>query len=193
MDWNQSGVLALARQSCVHCQGLGLRAGRGRRSVCCECVLRKVFRVCYDRFRHCSTVEKSISKVSLEFNARHSRKNIWGRKNEEFTADFLCVTRRTLSEEEHRLFRFHFLLGADWKLCCRKLAMSKGDFFHAVYRIQQKLGKAFAETEPYGLFPLDEYFGGSFRDTDRRVAAIIPIRPERQNRLSQQVPIKKVA
>jgi hypothetical protein len=75
--------------------------------------------------------------------------------------DFELVARRTLDEQEHKLFRFHFLLGADWRLCCARLKMTRGSFYHAVYRIQQKLGRAFRETQPYSLFPVDEYFGGS--------------------------------
>lgn len=73
-------------------------------------------------------------------------------------ADFILVSRRFLSGQEYDIFRFHFLLGADWKLCCRRLRMERGDFFHSVYRIQGKLGKVFRELEPYALFPLDEYF-----------------------------------
>ncbi len=36
--------------------------------------------------------------------------------------------------------------------------MSRGNFFHAVYRIMARLGAAFAETRPYPLYPVDEYF-----------------------------------
>jgi hypothetical protein len=41
--------------------------------------------------------------------------------------------------------------------------MERGDFFHAVYRIEQRLGRVFAELEPYALYPLSEYFGGIIR------------------------------
>jgi hypothetical protein len=78
-------------------------------------------------------------------------------------ADFVLIARRTLSEFEYRLFRYHFLLGADWKLCSRRLGIDRGNFFHAVYRIEQKLGRVFRELEPYSLFPLDEYFHGPSR------------------------------
>jgi hypothetical protein len=76
-------------------------------------------------------------------------------------ADFCLVSRRALNEQEHRIFRYHFLLGADWKLCCRKLNMDRGNFFHAVYSIEQKLGRTFAELEPYPLYPLRDYFSGT--------------------------------
>jgi hypothetical protein len=73
-------------------------------------------------------------------------------------ADFCLVSRRELDDFEYRIFRYHHLLGADWRLCCRQLKMERGDFFHTVYRIERKLGKVFAELEPYPLYPLPEYF-----------------------------------
>jgi hypothetical protein len=33
-----------------------------------------------------------------------------------------------------------------------------------VYRIQQKLGRAFRELEPYCLYPLENYFGGTTKE-----------------------------
>jgi hypothetical protein len=105
----------------------------------------------------------------------------FGRKDEEYMADFCLVSRRNLSEDEHRLFRYHFLLGADWTLCTRKLGMSRGNFFHAVYRIEQKLGRVFRELQPYPLFPLDDYFHGPSRFDPARVTEtkcqVIPLRP----------------
>ncbi len=78
-------------------------------------------------------------------------------------ADFVLVAKRTLNEADYRLFRYHFLLGADWKLCCQQLNVDRGTFFHLVYRIEERLGRVFRELQPYALFPLDEYFGGSAR------------------------------
>jgi hypothetical protein len=107
--------------------------------------------------------EKHISRVSLEANPGRQRKSVWGMKNEEYMADFCLVSRRSLTEYEYRLFKYHFLLGADWKLCCRKLNIDRGTCFHEIYRIQQKLGKVFRELEPHALFPLDEYFNSTPR------------------------------
>jgi hypothetical protein len=119
--------------------------------------------VCFARFQRCVTQEKHLSKVSMEASLGKKRPGTWGRKDEEYIADFCLVARRTLDEEEHRLFRFHFLLGADWKLCSHRLGLDRGSFFHSVYRLEQKLGRVFRELEPYGLFPLDEYFNGPSR------------------------------
>ena len=109
------------------------------------------------------TQERQVSKISLEPHVGRQRPSSWGRKDEEFIADFCLVSRRALTPVEHQLFRYHFLLGADWRLCSRKLGIDRGNFFHAVYRIEQKLGRVFRELEPYPLFPLDDYFLGPSR------------------------------
>ena len=169
MEWTRSETLALAQQSCTFCYGLGLRPGRAGTSTPCNCVFRAIFRACYEKFRACVAKEKHMSRASLEGNMGQTRKSVWGLKNEEYTADFCLVSRRSLSLREHRLFRFHYLLGADWKLCCRKLEMDRGSFFHEAYRIEQKLGRVFRELEPHALFPVDEYFNGTGR-YDRHAA-----------------------
>ncbi len=171
MEWNRSETLALALPSCTQCLGAGLRTGRDGSPYPCNCVLRGIFRVCYARFRRCATQERHLSRVSLESAQTNARRYSWSRKDEEFLADFCLVSRRSLTEAEYRLFRFHFLLGADWRLCCRRLNLDRGAFFHAIYRIQQKLGKVFRELEPYPLYPLGEYYHGPSRWDATREAA----------------------
>jgi hypothetical protein len=164
MEWTRSETLVLAQQSCSFCYGLGLRPGRSGASTPCNCVFRAIFRACYARFRQCASKEKYVSRVSLEANPGRHRKSVWGLKNEEYMADFTLVSRRTLDEYEYVIFKSHFLLGADWNLCCRKLNLDRGEFFHEVYRIQQKLGRTFRELEPHALFPLDQYFNSRTKD-----------------------------
>jgi hypothetical protein len=160
MEWNRSDTLALAMHNCAHCHGSGLRLVK-KGAAPCNCVLRAIFRICWDRFARCVTQERHLSRVSVEPHIGRSRPSTWGRKDEEFIADFSLVSRRALEESEYRLFRYHFLLGADWRLCTRRLNMDRGNLFHAVYRIEQKLGRTFRELKPYPLFPLDEYFHGA--------------------------------
>ena len=162
-EWTRSQTLALALPGCSQCRGTGLRLGKKVGVSPCNCVLRSIFRICYDRFIRCSQQERYLSKVSLEPDRGRRRPSTWGRKDEEYIADFSLVAKRTLDEFEYRVFRFHFLLGADWKLCARRLGVDRGNFYHAVYRIEQKLGRVFRELEPYPLFPLDEYFHGPSR------------------------------
>ena len=172
MEWSRSETLALASHDCTHCHGSGLRLGRSKVCAPCNCVLRTIFRSCFAKFLRCATQEKCLSRVSLEPHRGRQRPSTWGRKDEEFLADFCLVSRRTLDEREHQLFRYHFLLGADWKLCTRKIGMDRGTFFHSVYRIEQKLGRAFRELEPYSLFPIDEYFNGASRMTPVRAPMV---------------------
>lgn len=173
MEWTRSETLALAQQQCALCHGLGLLLGRKSHWSPCNCVLRSVFRACYARFRRCVEKEKHLSHVTLHLMGGKNQRRSWGRKDEEYIADFTLMAKRHLDEAEYQIFKFHFLFGADWKLCCRRLKMERGNFFHAVYRIQQKLGRAFRETKPYGLFPLDEYFNTlSRRETQPRIVEV---------------------
>ncbi len=150
---------------------LGLRSRRNP----CNCVFRSIFRICYNRFIECATQEKAITKVSLDVGTGRQRRYVWGRKSEEFAADFYLVSKRTLDELEWKAFRFHYLLGAGWRLCCTRLGMDRGNFYHMIYRIEQKLGRTFRDLEPYALFPLDEYFNGSVRRENP--ITLVPMRP----------------
>lgn len=177
MEWTRSETLALAAPGCNTCLGLGLRVGRKQSTHPCNCVLRAIFRTCFERFRQCSNREKYMSRVTLDPLPGKDRRGAWGRKDEKYMADFCLVSKRNLTEFEHRIFRFHFLLGADWKLCCRKLNIDRGNFFHGVYRIEQKLGRVFRELEPYALFPVSEYFHGPLKGvTSSLTPEVIPIR-----------------
>ncbi len=89
---------------------------------------------------------------------------MWGFKDEEYMADFILVSQRTLAAEDYVIFKYHFLLGADFKLCCRKFDIDRVAFFYAVCRIEYTLGRVFRELEPYGLFPVDEYYDGPHRE-----------------------------
>jgi hypothetical protein len=55
--------------------------------------------------------------------------------------------------------------------------MDRGTFFHSVYRIEHRLGRVFAELEPYALFPLDEYFGGMTHEPAPPVPASLARKP----------------
>ncbi len=102
-------------------------------------------------------------------------RGMWSRKEEEYMADFDLVARRHLDAVHYKIFRYYFLLGADWKLCARKMGIDRGRLYHAVYRIEEKLGRAFAELEPYPLYPPREYFAL------RHPVAVAPIRKPPQS------------
>jgi hypothetical protein len=130
-----------------------------------------------------------MTPVLLEPAPKGGRRITWGRKNEEYIADFLLVTQKTLEPFEYQIFKFHYVLGASWSLCARRLGVDRGIFFHAVYRIQEKLGRTFRELRPYALFPIDEYFNGRTENTTP--ITVIPDQPLllRHNSLNRRIPV----
>ncbi len=190
MTWNHKETAGLARQTCRFCDGEGLR-GRRYDPQPCNCVLRSIFRLCYRRFRRCVTSERTLSKVCLTQYSGKDRNRRYERLVEDYIADFCLIAKRFLDEFEHRVFRVHFLLGADWHLCCRQMNVDRGEFFHAVYRIENKLGKAFRELEPYGLFPIDEYFATRVPDQATRAKVVtMPAKDNREERRSLRPPLR---
>ena len=171
MIFNRSNCLAIARTGCVDCNGLGIRnvttvlnGSKELTDVPCWCALRSVFRACYARFRYCVARQDHISTVSIETWCAHQGPRAFARRNEDFMADFTLIAKKTLTPAEHKAFRMHYLLGADWSLCCRYMGLTRGNYFHLVYHVEEKLGRAFASVQPYALYPTSDYFGfGSVR------------------------------
>jgi hypothetical protein len=178
-DWTgwRNHALALAAQSCSLCYGFGHRAARKDTNAVCYCVFRTIFRACHARFHQCLDGGGAIGKVDWTRFIGQGRNNgggaHWSLRNEEFLADFQLVafralnggrTKEQLAQEgcppsrRWQLFVLHLLLGAQWRICCRRFGMERGEFFHEIYRIEAILGLAFADTEPHALFPIDEYF-----------------------------------
>ncbi len=133
----------------------------------CHCVLRKIFRLCLARYFACTNgIHFAHTKFeTMQYNVSRPggrRSASWGRKNEEYAADFWLVSQRMLSDnpEQLKLFQLHFLGGEEWEACAREMGIDRGNFFHMVYRVMERLGRRFAEVQPYCLYPLDEYFHG---------------------------------
>jgi hypothetical protein len=160
VQWNRSNTIGLAKASCAYCGGVGMRPVHKTNETPCNCVFRAIFRACFNRFRESVAKGGASGIVQLEFVRGREGRRMYSRKREEYIADFGLVSKRLLDADEYRVFRFHFLLGAGWKLCCRQLRMDRGNFFHTVYRIEQKLGRGFSEVSPYPLWPVSDYFGG---------------------------------
>lgn len=158
--WTRTETLALASQSCAACWGMGLVDSDKRDPKPCKCVLRRIFTICYNKFRHC--VESEQSHISSEAGDRKR----YGYKKAEYVADFLHIASTSLIETRYQLvFKWHFLLGADFRMVNRKLGRPLADrsIFHDFYRIEEIVGRALRETQPYSLYPVDEYFGGTVR------------------------------
>lgn len=159
MTWGRSDTLAMARMRCQRCHGYGLNPGRHGRGVPCNCVLRAIFRACYERYLLCQAEAAALNtRVYTERTAGRDSHRSYGRKPEEYTADFDLVSRRALDALEYGVFRLHYLERRPWRDCCRHLRLDRGTFFHAVYRVERTLGRVFRELEPFALFPPNDYF-----------------------------------
>ncbi|MBX9601244.1 MAG: hypothetical protein K2X35_09575 [Bryobacteraceae bacterium] len=151
-------ALALAKPDCVKCMGRGVRVSAAPMAYC-GCVYRCVFRMCVGKYRELQSSEKWVSQVCLDGQRRTRKKWGWGRPHEEFCADLYLISRRRLSKWEWRLFEQFHLGEATWRQLCGSLNVDRGKFFHAVYRVEERLGRAYWETKPYSLYPISEYFG----------------------------------
>lgn len=188
MEWTRTETIALAKPLCTLCKGFGLRDMKKGRVIPCGCVLRSIFRACYSRFRECAEKGAFMTTARLEScGTGKDGKWTWGRKDQEYIADFCTVSRRHLTGMEHKIFRYHYLLGADWNLCCRQTGLNKGEFFHLVYRVEEKLGRVFRELKPYGLFPLDEYFSSTIAKSDPGCIYRFPIAKHKPSPFSHQL------
>ena len=150
----------------------------------CHCATRAIFAIVHARFRAIQDSGpwgQAHRLLTDTAPATNKPGNGGTMRRQHFCADFILIARRVLSEPDYRVFRFHFLLGADWKLCARRLGVNKGNFFHAVYRVQSKLGRAYAEIEPYSLFPIDGYFGSGLRAHGVRPSTPATVPRERKN------------
>ncbi len=172
-EWDPSVRILLAQARCVQCYGAGLVYGV-ESSRTCNCVWRAVFRACWGRFQQLGESDPARARMRPDKTWPSTRSGLPismpSRKREEFMADFCILAKRTLLRREFEMFRAHWLLGMSWRECAPRLGFDRGRFFHAVYRIEQKLGRAFYETEPYGLFPVDEYFQRHDEKTGARAA-----------------------
>jgi len=163
---DRSTCIGAARMACRYCHGDGMRGVRygADRFVPCRCVLRAIFRACLRRYLLCThTLALGNNHCTLDRYASHpvADRGIYGFKHVEYMADFVRLGDQGLPDSLQRaIFRLHFLRGADHKFCCAQLHLDRGTFFTKVYVIEQQLGRVYAETEPYGLWPLDEYFCG---------------------------------
>jgi hypothetical protein len=135
--WTMSQTMHLAADGCPSCGGFGMRFDiRNHRP--CECVCREIFRRCLHAWQKLIVVPDPHCL--------------------EFCADFWLVAKRHLDEWHWNLFCLHFIEGREWRDCLLPLRTDRGKFFHAVYRVEAQLGRAYRELRPYALFPIGDYF-----------------------------------
>ena len=157
-EWPRGLVLSLAQRGCSYCHGLGMLMLKTRWGVC-PCVFREAFRQCLRQWRaYQNDPGRRISRCRLyKFWRNGVRFQTWGRPTEEYIADFCLVAQRHLTPMQWRVFWLHHVQRRPWGYCAPKLELSRGNFFHEVYRIEVALGRACCETKPYGLYPPNDY------------------------------------
>jgi hypothetical protein len=164
-------ALALALEGCGRCAGLGELRQQSRRCLC-ACVYRRVFRVCNGKYGELRPQDGDFARrVNLERTSyREGQRGMSvGFKAAEYLADFELVARKALQDMplESQVFRHHCLHRLPWPACLPLISrslgqpLSRGNFFHAVYRMEETLGRAFLELRPYSLVPR-EYFSGCY-------------------------------
>jgi hypothetical protein len=141
---DRSDTIALADPACAYCAGLGAVRPWARLIRPCYCVCRAIFCACLSRYRY------------IHAGIQNGMVCRW--KDLDYCADFEMVARRELDARDYQIFRLHFVDGLDWVHCAPRFNMSRGNVFHAIYRIEERLGRCFLELRPYGLWPLDLYF-----------------------------------
>jgi hypothetical protein len=121
-----------AHPRCKRCDGRGFLP-----LETCECVSRAVFRIVLSRYwRAIETSRPTVRGMLLR-------------------CDFELAAARVLEPQELDVFRLHFLGRGDWHVCCRRLKVDRGRFYHSVYRAEAVLGR---ELLRRGIFPLWLYF-----------------------------------
>ena len=154
--------MALSKVNCPDCSGWGLLQD----SQPCGCVARAAFQECYNHFRFCvewgwaTRITVNLDRIGNGTGTRAPRRALRHGMNETYTADFYLIAKRTLAPDDWQVFKHVYLLGADWKLLQRmgKTSMMKDAHMQTCLRIERTLGRAFHETQPFPLHPLDQYF-----------------------------------
>lgn len=161
VHWTPDVCWTMAKPSCRMCWGSGVCPSWGRTQRPCRCVYRRVFSQCLHEYQRIAS-ETGASTAQLWRNegrrtgARPARG--WHRPAENFRADFELLARRALSAEQWRVFRLMFLSGHRPMEIFAQQKLSRGRGFHERYKIMEILGQVYAETRPYGLWPIADYY-----------------------------------
>lgn len=148
-------VLALSMPSCTRCCGRGVYLARSELRVC-NCAYRGVF-----------------DRVMSAFHARTWSAQIYQRqsiKQSEWFADVHIIAMRALDGSDLRkaIYRLGCVEDRDWKIASVKVGLSRGNYFHELYRVKETVGRAWLETKPYGVFPIEDYFSMALPDAQSK-------------------------
>lgn len=144
-------LYCLAAERCG-CKGAGWQYDTSQDGDVCKCVQKTRFRDC---LQHYHSIECSPTYVRAEFRA-----------------DFELAARRTLDPLDLAVFRAYHVWGLAWPECLAALgrlrrngvlphrAINRGQLFHAVYRIEERVGR---ELELAGMHPTRLYYQRKYK------------------------------
>jgi hypothetical protein len=190
-------ALAAASSECVYCQGLGVPA-KGKKGTC-NCVYREIFRSCLRGYHNLELPPVRIAPYGEStqiHNMRGSRM-----RGADFRADFVMLAKRTLPDELLSLFRSRFLNGEPRHIYMRRMDLDRGEYWHLVYRVSVRMGRAIADSEPYSLYPVSDYFGAGKKfaystlamERESKLARMIVLRPNPMRRTIRSVSLAVAA
>src|SRR5579862_3550415 len=106
-EWQRGTCHVLAMHGCTSCHGSGTKFPRKSADleiIPCNCVLRAIFRQCWNFWLIKTQQERHLSRASVVHGSRRSgRPGVWGRLDEEYIADFELVAERALTAAEWHL------------------------------------------------------------------------------------------
>ena len=152
-------ALALARNGCALCHGLGRRVVL-RSWVYCPCVLRAVAGYVANECRKIQYEQVRCLTSSIYWERIGNTGGIYGRKREEFLADAESAAKRALSEKQLTAWRVAVVGDGTWKDVAAALKVSKGDAFHLIYTARERWGRECIRAERKGaaIYPTGLYF-----------------------------------
>ena len=141
----ERSMLALAQIGCKGCGGCGETPGTNQ---ACSCVLRAIGAVCLERYRRTGPSARSCGHVT--------RSGIlYSFPNCDFRVDVGMAARRALTGRDLVTFRRYWEYAQPYKVILAETGASHGDFWHAVYRIETRIGR---ECLLGALYPTLAYF-----------------------------------
>jgi hypothetical protein len=147
-DWT-----ALADLNCAVCAGRGLRGDDN-----CNCVLRKIARCVLYRVDELEAGIGSLQAPTLDGSSVQEGYRVPGHRAVEYIADVDLTARRVLAPKDLAIFNYHLRAGHDWRWCCARVGLDRGNFYHRVYAILAVLGRTWLTLTPYPLFPVKAYW-----------------------------------
>lgn len=78
-------------------------------------------------------------------------------RDAEYSAELWLIAKRVLDAEERVIYCEFLLHRRPWFEVDKRTKLGRGQFFHAVYRVEQRLGKALLDSP---AFPPAAYFAG---------------------------------